>query len=85
MNYPMGLDKDFARCLNGFRMIKLLLSQLGFGHQTATDKGLASLLGRGNMGKLSPIAEERRRFEAAVREQFVELKEKGLSISVFTL
>jgi hypothetical protein len=33
----------------------------------------------------SPIALERKRFEAEVKEQFQKLKDKGLSIPVFTL
>jgi hypothetical protein len=33
----------------------------------------------------SPIAKDRERFEAEVKEQFQKLKDKGLSIPVFTL
>lgn len=33
----------------------------------------------------SPVAKDRERFEAEVREQFQKLKDKGLSIPVFTL
>ncbi len=33
----------------------------------------------------SPVARERKRFEADVKEQFQKLKDKGLSIPVFTL
>lgn len=35
--------------------------------------------------RLSPLAQERIRFEQEVREQFVKLKEKGISIPIFTL
>jgi len=48
-------------------------------------RGLASLLGRGRVVRQSPLAAERKRFESEVREQFVKLKEKGISIPVFTL
>ena len=47
--------------------------------------GLAALLGRGKVVRQSPMAAERIRFEREVHEQFVKLKEKGLSIPVFTL
>jgi hypothetical protein len=47
--------------------------------------GFASLLGRGKEKRLSPLAQERMRFEKEVHEQFLKLKEKGLSIPVFTL
>ncbi|MEK7587673.1 MAG: hypothetical protein AAB457_02550 [Patescibacteria group bacterium] len=57
--------------------IKLLLAQLGF-------SGLAGKMGRGQK-RMSPLVEERRRFEEDVRDQFRKLKEKGLSIPVFTL
>ena len=58
----------------------------------AFSRGLASLLGRGlpagrqgRIQRLSPLAQERIRFESEVHEQFVKLKEKGISIPVFTL
>lgn len=35
--------------------------------------------------RLSPLAQERIAFEQEVREQFVKLKEKGISIPIFTL
>jgi len=47
--------------------------------------GLATLLGRGRVSRVSPLAKERIRFEEEVHEQFVKLKEKGISIPVFTL
>lgn len=44
---------------------------------------------RGTVGaeksRLSPMAAERMRFEKDVKEQFIQLKKKGLSIPVFTL
>jgi hypothetical protein len=51
----------------------------------AIGQGLASLLGRGKKERQSPLEAERIRFEKEVHEQFVKLKEKGLSIPVFTL
>jgi hypothetical protein len=50
--------------------MKLLLARLGFGGKTE---------------RQSPITAERKRFEAEVKEQFQKLKDKGLSIPVFTL
>ena len=50
--------------------LKLFLARLGFVGKTE---------------RKSPIALERERFEAEVKEQFKKLKDKGLSIPVFTL
>ena len=50
--------------------LKILLQRLGLGKK---------------MERKSPIARERERFEAEVKEQFQKLKEKGLSIPIFTL
>jgi hypothetical protein len=47
--------------------------------------GLGALLGLGRAERKSPLAKERERFEAEVKEQFQKLKDKGLSIPVFTL
>jgi len=66
----MGLDKVFPTCLNGYMTMKMLFERLGFGGKTK---------------RKSPIAQERERFEAEVKEQFQKLKDKGLSIPVFTL
>ncbi|MBI3386071.1 hypothetical protein HY031_03240 [Candidatus Gottesmanbacteria bacterium] len=65
----MGLDKEFSTCLNGYVSIKTLLARLG----------------RGKKARVSPVMEEQRKFQKEVKEQFVKLKEKGLSIPVFTL
>lgn len=83
---PMGLDKGFSTCLNIF-MYRLPSSQLGnvIRQLTETFGGFASLLGRGRTNRVSPQATERMRFERDAFEQFVKLKEKGLSIPVFTL
>jgi hypothetical protein len=66
----MGLDKKMPACLNRCMKIKHLLHRLGLGGKTE---------------RQSPIALERKRFEAEVKEQFQKLKDKGLSIPVFTL
>ena len=81
----MGLDRAFVTCLN-ICMNGLPSSQLGLrGLMGLLKQGFASLLGRGKMKRVSPLAAERMRFEREVHEQFVKLKEKGLSIPVFTL
>lgn len=85
MNNPMGLDKQFFTCLNGY-MTTVPQAHMGSGGLfEALGRGLASLLGRGRVVRQSPLAEERKRFEREVHEQFVKLKEKGISIPVFTL
>lgn len=66
----MGLDRKLPACLNRCMSLKQLLQRLGLGGKTE---------------RKSPIARERERFEAEVKEQFQKLKEKGLSIPVFTL
>jgi hypothetical protein len=67
----MGLDKRLRKVFEWDVGIKQLLAQLGLGKREKT--------------RVSPLTEERVRFEKDVREQFVKLKEKGLSIPVFTL
>jgi len=47
--------------------------------------GLASILGKGSKQRESPVTRERERFEKDVKEQFLKLKEKGISIPIFTL
>jgi len=65
---------------------RLPQNQLGHVIQQMVEtwKGFAMFLGRKGK-RLSPLAEERMRFEKEAQEQFVKLKEKGLSIPVFTL
>ncbi len=85
MKFPMGLDKDFFTCFNEY-VTRLPQDHLGSGgFLGAFRQGLASLLGRGKKERLSPLAQERMRFEEEVHEQFVKLKEKGISIPIFTL
>jgi hypothetical protein len=70
----MGLDKKPGECLNEHMNVKALLTRLGLGTRTGTKSV-----------RESPVATERKRFEADVKEQFQKLKDKGLSIPVFTL
>lgn len=53
-------------------------------------KSLLARLGLGSLAgakpqRVSPIARERERFEADAKVQFQKLKDKGISIPVFTL
>lgn len=66
----MGLDSEFLQCLNRYMNVKSLLQRLGLGTKTL---------------RKSPVAKDREQFEAEVKEQFQKLKDKGLSIPVFTL
>lgn len=61
----------------GYMGIQLLLKQIGLGRFAKT--------GNGNARRMSQGTQERLRFEEDVREQFRELKRKGLGIPVFTL
>ncbi len=70
----MGLDKRLQSCLNGCMNMKLLLMRLGLGGRFGV-----------KTERKSPMTRERERFEAEVKEQFQKLKDKGLSIPVFTL
>ncbi len=72
----MGLDKRIEKCLTKTWAMKLL-SQLGL--------GLARLLGFERKTKVSPFEKERQTFEKEVRDQLIKLKEKGISIPIFTL
>lgn len=47
--------------------------------------GWLRFLGIGKKSRMSPLTAERERFEREVREQFLKLKEKGISIPIFTL
>ena len=66
----MGLDKGFSKCLNSCMSIKNIFQKLGLA---------------GKSERKSPIAREREQFEAGVKEQFQKLKDKGISIPIFTL
>ena len=72
-----GKPEEWVGTKDGKVDIKRLQAQLGLGR--------TSLFERGKKIRVSPLTEERMRFEKDVREQFVKLKEKGLSIPVFTL
>jgi hypothetical protein len=64
-------------------MIKKLLALMGLGGGNSI-AGLRGIVGA-DKTRLSPTAQERMRFEEDVKEQFMQLKKKGLSIPVFTL
>ena len=66
----MGLDKELLKCLNSCMSVKQFFQKIGLG---------------GKVERKSPIARERERFEAEVKEQFQKLKDKGISIPIFTL
>lgn len=58
---------------------------MGFPDAKVGIKGyITSLFGR-RKKRVSPVTQERERFEREVKDQFLKLKEKGLSIPVFTL
>ncbi len=81
---PMGLDIKRRGWLNEYMFIKQLLSQLGFSAQGGV-RGYVSSLLNGKKHRVSPLVEERESFEREVKDQFLKLKEKGLSIPIFTL
>lgn len=70
----MGLDKQSGKELTK----KVTLPRLGLGH-------ILRALGWGKKARMSPFERERRTFELEVRKELLALKEKGLSIPVFTL
>jgi hypothetical protein len=63
--------------LNKKVIAKKLLAQMGL--------GLARIIGIAPKKRVSPLVEERESFERDMKEQFLKLKEKGLSIPIFTL
>ena len=73
----MGLDKKNNRCKTRYVKIKLPLLIWGL--------GVARFFGFGQRGRISPLVKERENFEREVKDQFLKLKEKGLSIPIFTL
>ena len=81
MNFPMGLDKGFGAWLNEDMSPKALLQALGFSDRI----GVKGFWDKKKQSRVSPLVRERQRFEEEVREQFKKLKEKGISIPVFTL
>jgi len=70
----MGLDKRLEKAFT--EIVKL--PQLGLGY-------VLKALGWGKKARMSPFEKERRQYEESVRREFLKLKEKGLSIPVFTL
>lgn len=70
----MGLDKMFGKEFTLY--MRLLASGLGF---------ITRVLGMGKKARISPFERERRIYREDVRRELLKLKEKGLSIPVFTL
>lgn len=73
----MGLDKEKKACKTREVNIKLSLAAWGL--------GMVKFLGFGQKQRVSPLVKERENFEREVKDQFLKLKEKGLSIPIFTL
>lgn len=70
----MGLDKKFIKAFTIH--MHLLASGLGF---------ILRALGMGKKARISPFERERKIYRDDVRRELLKLKEKGLSIPVFTL
>lgn len=70
----MGLDKGEMKWLYKYMNAKSFFGRLSLG-----------LFFGARRGRKSPLTNERERFESDMREQFKKLKEKGISIPVFTL
>ena len=73
----MGLDNGEQRWFNYFVKIKLLLANMGL--------GISRIFGFGKKQRISPLQTEEQRFGEEGKDQFLKLKEKGLSIPIFTL
>ena len=73
----MGLDKGEGRCFNDFVTVQTLLASMGL--------GLSRITRFGRKKRVSPLRAEEQKFEEEVKQQFLKLKEKGLSIPIFTL
>ncbi len=75
------LTRGYERVFNGHMAIASI--SLGL-HRFMT--GINSLLfGGGKKSRVSPLSRERERFEEEAKSQFQKLKDKGLSIPVFTM
>ncbi len=70
----MGLDNSILQWLTLY--MQPLATGLG---------SVLRALGLGKKARVSPFEKERRTFELEVRRELLKLKEKGLSIPVFTL
>jgi hypothetical protein len=80
----MGLDKRGKTVFNGDMAIAS--KSLGLSRAHIIARGIYSLLfGGGKKSRVSPLSRERERFEEEAKDQFQKLKDKGLSIPVFTL
>ncbi|MEK7577833.1 MAG: hypothetical protein AAB492_04440 [Patescibacteria group bacterium] len=74
VNITMGLDKGFTKEFTVY--MRLIVSGLGL---------VARVLGMGKKARISPFERERKIYRDDVRRELLKLKEKGLSIPVFTL
>ena len=81
----MGLDMENRSCLNKIVRKKLLLDRLGHPARSGMLGYLVSLLGLIKEKRLTPLQREEQDFTEEVRQQFLKLAEKGISIPVFTL
>ena len=75
----MTIGKE--RCFNG----DMATASIGLGLSRAISGIFSLLFGGGKTSRVSPLARERERFEEEAKNQFRKLKEKGISIPVFTL
>jgi hypothetical protein len=66
-------------------MEKLPHKNLGRPAMSGIKGYIIQALGLGSKKRVSPAMQDAKRFERDAREQFVQLKNKGLSIPVFTL
>ena len=80
----MGLDKGCITWLHDYVMEKLPHKNWGSG-KSGVMGYITRALGLGVKKRVSPATQDAKRFERDAREQFVQLKNKGLSIPVFTL
>ena len=65
--------------------MKLSLANMGFSGRAGVKGYFSSLFGQGRKARKSPLTEERERFEMDVKDQFLKLQAKGISIPIFTL
>lgn len=76
MRLTMGLDTDIPKCLNGYMNVTTVLARLGLGKLRFT---------RSKKLRKSPAEAEQELYAREVKKQLITLKEKGLSIPIFTL
>lgn len=77
----MGLDKKMKTVFNR----PMAIASIGLGLSRWYTGIISLLFGGGKKSRVSPLSRERERFEEEAKSQFQKLKDKGLSIPVFTL